>query len=99
MSSHYPKKLREIRLAEQLTQKQFSDLTGISLGSIKNYETGQTDVGLKVIDLVLSHPQFQKYTMWLMTDTVNPEFGQISPTLSPDGLDSTSKSQKGQKAG
>ncbi len=36
MSTDYAMKLREIRKAEGLTQKQFSDLSGISLGTIKN---------------------------------------------------------------
>ncbi|WP_424141273.1 helix-turn-helix domain-containing protein [Serratia marcescens] len=99
MSSDYAQKLKSIRRAEGLTQKAFSDLVGVPLGSIKNYETGQTEAGLKTIELVVNNPQLKKYTMWLMTGDVAPEIGQISPALSPDGHDRTSNHQKGQKAG
>lgn len=99
LSSDYAKKLKEIRLAEGLTQKAFSDLTGIVVGTIKNYETGRTEAGLKMIELVVNNSQLKKYTMWLMTGDVAPEIGQISPVLSPDGHESTSSLRKGQKAG
>ncbi len=84
-SSVRGKKLKEIRNAEGLTQQQFADLTGISLSTIKNYETGQYDVGLKVIDAVLALELFEKYMMWIMTGKSKPEIGQISPALSPAG--------------
>ncbi|HHQ8379098.1 TPA: helix-turn-helix domain-containing protein, partial [Salmonella enterica subsp. diarizonae] len=32
--------MKKIRLAEGMTQKQLSELTGLSLGTIKNYESG-----------------------------------------------------------
>ncbi len=99
MSSDYAQKLKAIRKAEGLTQKAFSDLVGIPLGSIKNYETGQTEAGLKTIELVVNNAVLKKYTMWLMTGDVAPEIGQISPDLSPDGLGSTSDHRKGQKVG
>ncbi|MDQ7855502.1 helix-turn-helix transcriptional regulator [Klebsiella michiganensis] len=85
MSSDRGKKLREIRKAEKLTQQQFADLTGISLGTVKNYEIGRFEVGLKVLDSVLAIDQFEKYMMWLMKDKTAPEVGQISPILSRDG--------------
>lgn len=82
-------KLRSIRKAEGLTQQQFSDLTGISLGTIKNYETGTFDVGLKTIDMVLNVESFEKYMMWLMKGKTNPGLGQIAPPLSPDGFENS----------
>lgn len=99
LSSIYAQKLKAIRRAEGLTQKSFSEQAGIPLGTIKNYETGQVEAGLKVIELVVNNPQFKKYTMWLMTGDVAPEIGQISPDLSPNGPESTSASPKGQKVG
>ncbi|ELU8025628.1 helix-turn-helix transcriptional regulator [Salmonella enterica] len=78
-------KLRSIRKAEGLTQQQFSDLTGISLGTIRNYEKGQSDVELKTIDMVLSVELFEKYMMWLMKGKTQPGLGQIAPALSLDG--------------
>lgn len=86
-------KLRLIRKAEGLTQQQFSDLTGISLGTIKNYETGTFDVGLKTIDMVLSVELFEKYMMWLMKGKTQPGLGQIAPPLSPDGFENSEADQ------
>ncbi|EAB5655737.1 XRE family transcriptional regulator [Salmonella enterica subsp. enterica serovar Oranienburg] len=79
MSTSYDEKLKAIRKAEGLTQTQLSDLTGIGLSTIKNYETKLKDVGLGVIEKVLSVPELQKYTLWLMTDQTAPESGQIAP--------------------
>ncbi|MGA6677902.1 helix-turn-helix domain-containing protein [Escherichia coli] len=99
MSSEYEKKLKEIRKSEGLTQAEFSDITGINLGTIKNYESGKREVGLSVVDRVINSRDFEKYTMWLMTGKTNEAAGQISPTLSPDGPESTSPSQKVRKTG
>lgn len=95
MSISYGKKLKEIRKAEGLTQPEFSALTGVSLGAIRNYETGQRDVGLSVIDKIVKHPRFGKYTMWLMRGEANPEAGQIEPAFSLSGSEvSEKKAQK-----
>lgn len=83
MSTMYGKKLRLIRLTEGLTQMQMRDTTGISLGSIKNYETGR-EVGLSIIERVVAHPQFQKYTLWLMTGETAIRAGQIAPKGAED---------------
>ncbi|MBI0277297.1 helix-turn-helix transcriptional regulator [Hafnia alvei] len=99
MSSEYDKKLKAIRKAEGYTQASFAELTGINIGTIKNYEVGKREVGLSVIDRILKLEPFKKYTMWLMTGDTAPEIGQISPALSPDGSNSISNHQKGQKAG
>lgn len=93
MSSDRGKKLRAIRKAEKLTQQQFSDLTGISLATIKNYERGRFEVGLKVIDAVLELERFEKYMMWLMKGKTNPGLGQIAPPLSPDGFENSETDQ------
>ncbi|EAT6268312.1 helix-turn-helix transcriptional regulator [Citrobacter freundii] len=99
LSNTIEQKLRAVRKAERLTQQALSDMTGISLGTIKNYERGFNSVGLQTVELILSVPQMQKYTLWLMTGKTAPSAGQISPPLSPDGRGSTSDRPKGQKAG
>ncbi|MDR6348498.1 transcriptional regulator [Pantoea sp. SORGH_AS_0659] len=83
MSTNYGKKLRLIRVEEGLTQMQMRDLTGISLGSIKGYEGGR-EVGLSVIERVVAHPQFQKYTLWLMTGETAIRAGQVAPKGAED---------------
>lgn len=83
MSTNYGKKLRLIRIEEGLTQMQMRDLTGISLGSIKGYETGR-EVGLSIIDRIINHSRFQKYTLWLMTGETIEKAGQIAPKGAED---------------
>lgn len=87
MSRGYGQKLREIRQEEGLTQKAMSELTGITISAIKGYETQGVKVGISIIERVLEVDRFQKYMMWLMTDKTNEALGQISPSLSPDGLE------------
>ncbi|EAP0827613.1 helix-turn-helix transcriptional regulator [Salmonella enterica] len=86
-------KLLSIRKAEGLTQQQLSDLTGIPLSTIRDYEAGQFDVGLKIIDMVLNVERFEKYMMWLMKGKTNPGLGQIAPPLSPDGFENSETDQ------
>ncbi|KAB7715729.1 helix-turn-helix domain-containing protein [Plesiomonas shigelloides] len=85
MSRDYSKKLTALRKAEGLTQKQFSELTGVSLGTIKNYESGHNVGGVGTVEHVVNVERFRKYTLWLMTDTIAPDAGQIAPSLSLDG--------------
>ncbi|ATW34391.1 repressor [Candidatus Williamhamiltonella defendens] len=96
MPSEYGKKLKDIRHAEGLTQPEFSALTGISLGAIRNYETGQSGVGLNVIDKIVKHPKLNKYTMWLMSDKTAPNAGQIQPAFSLSGSE-VSEEKKDQR--
>ncbi|MFP1869242.1 helix-turn-helix domain-containing protein [Lonsdalea quercina] len=86
MSTPYGKKLRLIRIAEGLTQMQLRDLTGIGLSTIKNYEIGR-EVGLSIIERILAHAQFQKYTLWLMTGETATRSGQIAPKGAEDLYD------------
>lgn len=101
MSSSYPEKLTQIRKAEGLTQAKLAEETGISLSAIKNYETGQKDVGLSIVTKFTNHPRFEKYTLWLMSEDgkTNEAAGQISPVLSPNGQDSTSSRRNAKRAG
>jgi len=94
MSTDYAMKLREIRKAEGLTQKQFSDLSGISLGTINNYESGQHQAGIQTVERIINVMQFQKYTLWLMTGNTAPDAGQIEPALSLDGPENAATSRR-----
>ncbi|QDL32692.1 helix-turn-helix domain-containing protein [Serratia liquefaciens] len=99
MSSTLGDKVKAIRKSEGVSQSDFCELTGISISTVKKYETGVIEPGGATLMKITQHPRFKKYTMWLMTGDVAPEIGQISPALSPDGLESTSNLPKGQKAG
>ncbi|AXG45019.1 MULTISPECIES: helix-turn-helix domain-containing protein [Photorhabdus] len=92
-------KIRAIRKAEGLTQMKFSELTGIALSTLKNYEGEHTAPGLSTVLQITNHPKFEKYTLWLMTGKIAPESGQISPTLSPDGVDIKTSHHSDRKTG
>ena len=99
MSRNYAEKLRQIRKAEGLTQKDFSELTGVALGTIKKYETGHQPARAEVLESVIEVQMFEKYTVWLMTDKTAPVAGQIAPPLSPDGPDDKKSSHSIRKVG
>lgn len=100
MSTSIGLKIRELREAEGLTRKEFAELTGVLETVQKSYEIGKrSNIGVDTVTKITQHERFKKYTLWLMTGDTHPESGQISPTLSPDGQDSTSNHQSGKKAG
>jgi len=72
-------KLKAIRGREGLTQKEFGDLVGISVNTMKKYESSAFEMGYGALTKVLQHPRFTKYTLWLMTGTTATECGQVSP--------------------
>ncbi|HDZ8321225.1 helix-turn-helix transcriptional regulator [Enterobacter kobei] len=92
-------KLKAIRKAEGLTQTKFSELSGIALGTIKNYESGQKEPGLSVVLRVTNAPLFQKYTLWLMTDKTAPQAGQIAPAFAHSGQEQTESDHSEKKIG
>lgn len=99
MSRDYAEKLRQIRKAEGMTQKQFSELCKLAIGTVKSYETGHQLARTEVVERVIDVPQFEKYTLWLMTGKTAISAGQISPTLSPDGRESSKSHQLTKKIG
>ncbi|EAP6366408.1 helix-turn-helix transcriptional regulator [Salmonella enterica] len=84
-SIDYSQKLRQIRKAEGLTQKQFAELTGLSITTVKSYEGSQQPARAKIVETVLQVDLFEKYMFWLMKDKTLPSAGQIAPALSLDG--------------
>jgi len=99
MSMNLSEKIKAIRLAEGLSQSKFCEIMEMSISTLKKYEGGHAEPGGAVLVKITEHPRFEKYALWLMTGKSSEAAGQISPTLSPDGHDSTSDLQKGQKAG
>ncbi|MGF2652808.1 helix-turn-helix domain-containing protein [Serratia marcescens] len=85
MSRDYAKKLKAIRNAEKLTQAQFSEVTGVSVGTIGNYESGYKPARVEVVERIIQVERFAKYTMWILLDKTLPAGGQIAPALSLDG--------------
>lgn len=85
LSIDYSQKLKKIRIAEHFTQQEFSELTSVSYGFIKQYESGHKPARADIAVRVLQIPLFEKYTMWLLHDKTFPQAGQIAPALSLDG--------------
>ena len=92
-------KLRAIRKAEGLTQMKFSEISGIAQGTIKNYESGQSDPGLHIVLRITNSPRFEKYALWLMTDKTAPQAGQIAPAFAHNGQDATKSDHSEKKIG
>ncbi|WP_392430717.1 helix-turn-helix domain-containing protein [Edwardsiella piscicida] len=99
MSSAIGEMLKAIRNAEGLSQTKFAEITGISISTIKKYETGVIEPGGNTLLRVTRNEIFKKYTMWLMTGETNEAAGQISPALSPNGRESTLTRRKQLKTG
>ncbi|WP_060489202.1 DNA-binding transcriptional regulator [Pseudomonas sp. NBRC 111121] len=72
-------KLKAIRAKEGVTQAEFCELLGISISTYKKYEAGMFEMGFNTLSKVTNHPQFTKYTLWLMIEQTAPECGQVSP--------------------
>ncbi|MCS2169071.1 helix-turn-helix domain-containing protein [Scandinavium sp. TWS1a] len=92
-------KLRAIRKAEGLTQAKFCEISGIALGTLKNYEGGHQEPGIQVVMQVTNSKQFEKYTLWLMTGNTAPQAGQISPAFAHIGQDPTKSGQSEKQTG
>lgn len=93
MSRDYAKKLKAIRNAEKLTQAQFSEVTGVSVGTIGNYESGYKPARIEVVEKVINVERFEKYTMWILHDKTFPLAGQVAPALSLDGAEERADAQ------
>ncbi|MBT9432632.1 helix-turn-helix transcriptional regulator [Candidatus Sodalis endolongispinus] len=87
LSIDYGKKLRAIRKSEDLTQRQFAELAGLSLNTVRAYEIGQQPARSEVMVRVIQVNIFKKYTMWLIHDEIAPTAGQIAPALTHCGID------------
>lgn len=75
----FPKKLKAIRRAEGLTQREFCEVLQFSESTFRKYEAGFIEVGAPALLKIANHPQFKKYALWLITGDTAPESGQISP--------------------
>ena len=62
-------KIKLLRKAEGLSQREFGTLAGISQSVVGHFESGkQKSLGSEHLLKITSHPRFNKYTMWLLTE-------------------------------
>ncbi|QKE19524.1 helix-turn-helix transcriptional regulator [Citrobacter sp. TSA-1] len=80
VSIDYSQRLMRMREAEELSRRQFSDITGIPLNTIQKYETGHQPARAELVERVLQVDRFKRYALWLMTGQAGAESGQTAPT-------------------
>ncbi|MBN2606729.1 MAG: helix-turn-helix transcriptional regulator [Thiotrichales bacterium] len=66
MSTPTGEKFKEIRLAEDLNQKDFAEKCGMVYGTYRNYESNVRQPNLEAVQKVCA--AFPQYTMYLMFD-------------------------------
>lgn len=92
-------KVKALREAEGLSQAKFCQIIDLSLSTLKKYETGNFEPSGTALLKITTNPQFQKYTLWLMTDKTAPQAGQIAPAIAHIGQDATKSYQSEKQTG
>jgi len=64
---NYGKKIKFLRESLKKTQPEFTEMTGISLSTLKKVEGGFSNVGISIIDKIIATPSLEKYILWFMT--------------------------------
>lgn len=72
-------KIRLIRETMGLSRPKFAELLGVPPTTLKNYELGYREVGGAFLVTLAHQDLLYKYTLWLLSDQVAPEIGQVSP--------------------
>ena len=72
-------KIRQIREVIGLSRPKFAELLSVPPTTLKNYELGYREVGGAFLVALASHPQLHQFTLWLLSDKIAPEVGQIGP--------------------
>lgn len=92
-------KIRVMRKSEDLTQREFADIIGISYSALTSYEYGRNLPGLEITIKLFKHPRFRKYRDWFLFDETDPKVGQVVPALAHIGLEDSELSHYGTKTG
>ena len=72
-------KIRHIRETMGLSRPKFAELLGVPPTTLKNYELGYREVGGSFLVALAHQEQLHLFTLWLLSDKIAPEIGQISP--------------------
>ena len=72
-------KIKAIRKKVGATQTDFAESLSIPLSTLKKYESGHSNIALPVITKITQHEVYKKFALWLLTDDIAPESGQVSP--------------------
>ncbi|EMZ5860589.1 TPA: helix-turn-helix domain-containing protein [Yersinia enterocolitica] len=100
MSMSFSEKLKIMRESERLTSlPEVASMLGLNRDALWRYENGKTTPNIEVVTKILSHPRFEKYTLWFITGKIAPESGQIAPALAHYGHGETISSPSEKKIG
>ena len=94
-----PQKIRVMRKSEDLTQREFADMIGISYSALTSYEYGRNLPGLEITIKLFKHPRFSKYRDWFLFDEVEPKAGQVVPALAHIGQKPTESDHSEKQTG
>lgn len=78
----FKKRLKAVIKEERFTQKEFATEMDIPLRTIEEYVAGRSKPSGDLFMKLGAHQRFRKYTMWLLTGSVEPNSGQICPAFS-----------------
>lgn len=92
-------KIRVLRKSEDLTQREFADIIGISYSALTSYEYGRNLPGLEITIKLFKHPRFRKYRDWFLFDETEPKAGQVVPALAHIGQDDSELPHYGSNTG
>jgi len=70
-------KIKLIRKVRNYTQVNFAKLIDIPFSTFKRYELGDSEVAISAFFKITK--EFPEYALWLSSDEVAPESGQIAP--------------------
>ncbi|GEK13195.1 transcriptional regulator [Aliivibrio fischeri] len=76
----FSKRLKAIIKQERHSQRSFSEVVDIPLPSLESYLAKKVEPSANVVMKITNHPEFKKYTLWLMTGEIEANSGQICPT-------------------
>ena len=76
------KKIKAVRIAEEMNQDEMANLLDIPVGTLRNCEQGRNELKSETLTRITGNLRFEKYAFWLMTGKVLPESGQICPDFS-----------------
>lgn len=78
----FGKRIKAVRIAEGISQREMAQLIDIPIGTLKNYEQDRNSLTIETVMRITQHERFEKYAFWLTTDKILPESGQIAPDFS-----------------
>ncbi|MBD2785670.1 XRE family transcriptional regulator [Xenorhabdus sp. DI] len=70
-----------MRESERMSRAEASKEWELKGDALWRYENSKTIPNVDVITKILSHPKFEKYSLWFITGKTIPEVGLIAPAL------------------